>query len=67
MKYLLKVSQKFTFTNTMKASEWMQQSSEVTSSKGCNIVKKQDDEVIKEVRNVSDVVDFILYEMNTYI
>lgn len=45
----------------------MQQSSEVTSSKGCNIVKKQDDEVIKEVRNVSDVVDFILYEMNTYI
>lgn len=49
------------------ASEWMQQSSEVISSKGCNIVKKQDDEVIKEVRNVSDVVDFILYEMNAYI
>ena len=49
------------------ASEWTQQSSEVTSSKGCNIVKKQDDEVIKGVRNVSDVVDFILYEMDTYI
>ena len=53
--------------NFFVASEWMQQSSEVTSSKGCNIVKKQDDEVIKEVRNVSDVVDFFLYEMNTYI
>jgi hypothetical protein len=53
--------------NFFVASEWMRQSSEVTSSKGCNIVKKQDDEVIKEVRNVSDVVDFILYEMNTYI
>ena len=53
--------------NFFVASEWMQQSSEVTSSKSCNIVKKQDDEVIKEVRNVSDVVDFILYEMNTYI
>ena len=53
--------------NFFVASEWMQQSSKVTSSKGCNIVKKQDDEVIKEVRNVSDVVDFILYEMNTYI
>lgn len=53
--------------NFFVASEWMQQSSEVTSSKGCNIVKKQDDEVIKEVRNVSDVVGFILYEMNTYI
>lgn len=49
------------------ASDWIQQSSEVTSSKGCNIVKKQDDEVIKGVRNVSDIVDFILYEMNTYI
>ena len=53
--------------NFFVASEWMRQSSEVTSSKGCNIVKKQDDEVIKEVRNVSDVVDFILYEMNSYI
>lgn len=49
------------------ASGWTQQSSEVTSSKGCNIVKKQDDEVIKEVRKASDIVDFILYEMDTYI
>lgn len=49
------------------ASDWTQQSSEVTSSKGCNIVKKQDDEVIKEVRKASDIVDFILYEMDTYI
>lgn len=53
--------------NFSVASEWEQQSSEVTSSKGCNIVKKQDDEVIKEVRDVSDIVNFILYEMNTYI
>ena len=49
------------------ASEWEQQSSEVISSKGCNIVKKQDDEVIKGIRDVSDIVDFILYEMDTYI
>ena len=53
--------------NFFVASEWMQQSSEVTSSKSCDIVKKQDDEVIKGVRNVSDVVDFILYEMDPYI
>lgn len=27
----------------------------------------KDDEVIKEVRKASDIVDFILYEMDTYI
>ena len=53
--------------NFFVASDWTQQSSEVTSSKGCNIVKRQDDEVIKEVRKASDIVDFILYEMDTYI
>ena len=47
--------------------ENMQQSSEVTSSDGYKIIKKQNDKTVKEVFDVPDVVDFILYEMDTYI
>jgi hypothetical protein len=49
------------------ASEWEQQSSEVTSSDGYKIVRKQDDKTVKEVFDVPDVVKFILHEMDTYI
>lgn len=53
--------------NFFMVADWTQKSSEATSSDGYEIIRKQDDEVIKEVYDVPDVVDFILYEMDTYI
>lgn len=55
------------FDNFFIVTNWSQKSSEAISSDGYEIIRKQDDEVIKEVYDVPDVVEFILYEMNTYI
>ena len=53
--------------NFFMIADWTQKSSEVTSSDGYEIIRKQDDETVKEVFDVPDVVEFILYEMDTYI
>lgn len=53
--------------NFFMVADWTQKSSEVTSSDGYKIIKKQNDETVKEVFDVPDVVEFILHEMDKHI
>lgn len=53
--------------NFFLSANWEQKNSESISSDGYEIIQKESGESIKEVTDLTDVIDFIFYEMNTYI
>ena len=53
--------------NFFMIADWTQKDSESISSDGYEIIQKESGESIKAVVDLTDVIDFIFYEMNTYI
>lgn len=53
--------------NFFMIADWTQKDSESISSDGYEIIQKESGESIKAVADLTDVIDFIFYEMNTYI
>jgi hypothetical protein len=53
--------------NFFLSADWMQKDSEAFSSDGYEIIQKESSESIKGLADLRDVIDFIFYEMNTYI
>ena len=53
--------------NFFLSANWEQKDSEIISSDSYKIIQKESGESIKEVTDLTDVIDFIFYEMNTYI
>lgn len=53
--------------NFFLSADWTQKDSESISSDGYEIIQKESGESIKAVVDLTDVIDFIFYEMNTYI
>lgn len=53
--------------NFFLSADWTQKDSESISSDGYEIIQKESGESIKAVADLTDVIDFIFYEMNTYI
>lgn len=53
--------------NFFLSADWTQKDSESISSDSYEIIQKESGESIKAVVDLTDVIDFIFYEMNTYI
>jgi hypothetical protein len=53
--------------NFFLSADWTQKDSESIFSDGYEIIQKESGESIKAVVDLTDVIDFIFYEMNTYI
>ena len=53
--------------NFFLSADWTQKDSENISSDGYEIIQKESGESIKAVVDLTDVIDFIFYEMDTYI